>query len=36
VENSMIGLLIISVIALFGMSAFYIDFIYPNRRSRDK
>jgi len=36
VENSVIGLLIISVIALFGISAFYVDFIRPTRQSRHK
>jgi hypothetical protein len=31
-DNSMIGLMIVSVITLFGLAAFYIDFVKPRRK----
>jgi hypothetical protein len=31
-DNSVIGLMIVSVITLFGLAAFYIDFVKPRRK----
>jgi hypothetical protein len=31
--NSVIGLVIVSVIAVFGLSAFYVDFVHARRKS---
>ena len=37
VDNSVIGLIIVSAISVFGISAFYIDFVHPSRKgSSDK
>jgi hypothetical protein len=37
VDNSVIGLIIVSAISVFGISAFYFDFLHPSRnRSGDK
>ncbi|WP_455912871.1 hypothetical protein [Pseudomonas syringae] len=33
-DNSVIGLMIVSVIAVFGLSAFYFDFVHPRRKPR--
>jgi hypothetical protein len=32
-DNSVIGLVIVSVIAVFGLSAFYVDFVHARRKS---
>jgi hypothetical protein len=31
-DNSVIGVVILSVIALFGIAAFYFDFVHPQRK----
>jgi hypothetical protein len=31
-DNLVIGLMIVSVITLFGLAAFYIDFVKPRRK----
>jgi hypothetical protein len=31
-DNSVIGLMIVSVTTLFGLAAFYIDFVKPRRK----
>ncbi len=33
-DNSVVGLIILSVIALFGVSAFYFDFVHPHREGK--
>jgi hypothetical protein len=34
VDNSVIGLIIVSAISVFGISAFYLDFVHPSRKQR--
>ena len=34
-DNSVIGVVILSVIALFGVSAFYFDFVHPSRKGKN-
>ena len=33
-DNSVIGVMILSAIALFGASAFYFDFVHPHRKRK--
>jgi Tfp pilus assembly protein PilX len=33
-ENSVIGLVILSVIALFGLAAFYLDVVHSRRKRK--